>query len=243
MEDALMKLDKLTNEEAQMAVAQNLKATHNVDRRVGGVANTVEAIDSRVAGMEDRVATVDDKISRVDDKVVGINDRVARVDDRVRAVDNKVSEVIDGTQLQFKIIVKEKPELLRRKRNKGIHTTSSQRPRSNETFVFSCLHQYREALRIPFQEINCGRAFTNGSPHQTHQGTITSHVVLITRKQRTGFSKAEHIRNGSQMVRFSGSMENVRPVPLPSRYSLMASCNVAGSGKSVLWFVDSYLFY
>ena len=34
MEDALKKLDKLADEEARMASAQNLKATHNVDERV-----------------------------------------------------------------------------------------------------------------------------------------------------------------------------------------------------------------
>jgi hypothetical protein len=37
MEDALKKLDKLTNEEARMATAQILKATHTVDNRVRGV--------------------------------------------------------------------------------------------------------------------------------------------------------------------------------------------------------------
>ncbi|KAI0281980.1 hypothetical protein BGY98DRAFT_1174804 [Russula aff. rugulosa BPL654] len=45
MGDALKKLDKLTHEEARMAIAQNLKATHNVDERVRGVANRVEAVD------------------------------------------------------------------------------------------------------------------------------------------------------------------------------------------------------
>ena len=42
MEDALKKLDKLTHEEARMAIAQNLKLTHAVDDRVKGV-------DTRVA--------------------------------------------------------------------------------------------------------------------------------------------------------------------------------------------------
>jgi archaellum component FlaC len=106
IEDALKKLDKLTNEEARMAVAQNLKATHNVDGRVREVANTVEAIDNRIADVDDRVARVDDKVTHVDDKVVGVDDRVARVDDRVRVVDNKVAEVIDGTQIQPGMIVK-----------------------------------------------------------------------------------------------------------------------------------------
>ena len=47
MEDALKKLDKLTQEEALMAAAQNLKITHGVDERVKGVADTVVAIERR----------------------------------------------------------------------------------------------------------------------------------------------------------------------------------------------------
>ncbi len=60
MEDAVKKLDKLTVEEARMAIAQNLKATHDVDERVRGVANTVEAIDNRVARVDDKVADIID---------------------------------------------------------------------------------------------------------------------------------------------------------------------------------------
>ena len=73
MEDALKKLDKLTTEEARMAVAQNLKATHNVDERVRGVANAVVAVDNSVAGVDDRVAKVDDRVAGVEDLVAGVN--------------------------------------------------------------------------------------------------------------------------------------------------------------------------
>ena len=82
MEDALKKLDKLTQEEARMAVAQNLKATYTVDKRVQGVADTVVAVDNRVAGVDDRVASV--------------NDRVVAVDDKVKVVGNRVTDVIAG---------------------------------------------------------------------------------------------------------------------------------------------------
>ena len=44
MEDALKKLDKLTQEEVGMAVAQNLRATHVVDERVRGVADDVDQV-------------------------------------------------------------------------------------------------------------------------------------------------------------------------------------------------------
>ena len=87
MEDALKRLDKLTQEEARMAVAQNLKATHTVDERVRGVANTVIAID--------------DGMAKVGDNVKDIDARVAIVDDSVRVVDHKVAEVIHGAQVFF----------------------------------------------------------------------------------------------------------------------------------------------
>jgi hypothetical protein len=59
MKDALKKLDKLTQEEARMVVAQNLKVAHAVDEGVRGVANTVAVIDNRVADVNDRVAGVE----------------------------------------------------------------------------------------------------------------------------------------------------------------------------------------
>ena len=69
MEDALKKLDKLTQEEVGMVVAQNLKATYIVDERVRGVATTVVAIDERVAGVDDHISGVDDRVKVVDEKV------------------------------------------------------------------------------------------------------------------------------------------------------------------------------
>ena len=101
MESALKRLDKLTQEEARMAAAQNLKATHTVDERVRGVANAVVVVDNRVAGVGDQVAGVDDRVAGIDDKVEGIDARVAGVDDRVKAVDDKVTEAVQGAQFIF----------------------------------------------------------------------------------------------------------------------------------------------
>jgi hypothetical protein len=44
IEDALKKLDKLTNEEARMATAQVLKVTHDVDNRVAGVDDKMAVV-------------------------------------------------------------------------------------------------------------------------------------------------------------------------------------------------------
>jgi hypothetical protein len=89
MEDALRKLDKLTQEEARMAAAENLKATYAVDKRVQGVADTVAGVDDRVAGVSSQVAIVDNRVA-------GVDDRVVIVDDRVKVVDGRVMEVIAG---------------------------------------------------------------------------------------------------------------------------------------------------
>ena len=53
MEDALKRLDKLTHEEARMAIAQNLKATHAVDDRVKGVdARVANGVKAVIAGAQ-----------------------------------------------------------------------------------------------------------------------------------------------------------------------------------------------
>jgi hypothetical protein len=58
MEDALKKLDKLTQEEARMIIAENLRATHAVDEGVRGVTERVLFVDDRVANVNDKVAEV-----------------------------------------------------------------------------------------------------------------------------------------------------------------------------------------
>ena len=72
MEDALKRLDRLTQEEARMAAAENLKLTHTVDKRVEGIADTVITIDNRLAGVDDRVAGVDDRQQQTANDVVEI---------------------------------------------------------------------------------------------------------------------------------------------------------------------------
>ena len=79
MEDALKRLDKLTHEEARMAIAENLRATHAVDERVRGVTEQVLAVDDRVAGIDDRMTNVSDRLANVDDRVANVNDKVTEV--------------------------------------------------------------------------------------------------------------------------------------------------------------------
>ncbi len=55
IEDSVERLDKLTQEEARMASAEQLKVTHSVDDRVRGVEDRVQGIDSNVRGVDDKL--------------------------------------------------------------------------------------------------------------------------------------------------------------------------------------------
>ena len=56
-------MDKLTQEEAWIGIAQNLKATHTVGESVMEVVDKVAVVDNRVASVADRVRVVDDRVA------------------------------------------------------------------------------------------------------------------------------------------------------------------------------------
>jgi len=65
IEDALKRLDRLTQEEARMAAAQLLRVTSVIDNGVREVSDNVFVVNNRVAGVDGRVKAVDDKIDQV----------------------------------------------------------------------------------------------------------------------------------------------------------------------------------
>jgi hypothetical protein len=69
VEDRLKKLDRLTQEEAEMAAAQVLKATHTVDDagRVRGVADIALSVGNQVHGVSDQVQGVGHMVAAVRD--------------------------------------------------------------------------------------------------------------------------------------------------------------------------------
>jgi hypothetical protein len=81
VEDALKRLDRLTQEEARMASAQLLEITNAIDSEVRGIADNVLVVDDRVAGVDDRVAVVDERVAGVDERVAGVDDKVTAVMD------------------------------------------------------------------------------------------------------------------------------------------------------------------
>ena len=62
IEDGLARLDRLTDEEARMAAAQCLKATHVVH-------DGVKSVDDHIQQVDDKVQDVDDKVRRVADDI------------------------------------------------------------------------------------------------------------------------------------------------------------------------------
>jgi archaellum component FlaC len=102
IEDALKRLDRLTQEEALMASAQLMETADkiadnvlDVDHRVAGVDDRVAGVGDQVAGVDDRVAGVDERVAGVDERVAGVDKRVAGVDERVAGVDEHVAGVGD----------------------------------------------------------------------------------------------------------------------------------------------------
>jgi regulator of protease activity HflC (stomatin/prohibitin superfamily) len=96
MDHALKRLDKLTQEEVRMAIAQNLTVTHIVDDRVRVVADRVLDVDDRVASVNDGVQVVDARVASVDNSVQIVNARAASINDKVEAINDKVTVAIDG---------------------------------------------------------------------------------------------------------------------------------------------------
>jgi methyl-accepting chemotaxis protein len=105
LEDALKKLDRLTQEEARMALAEVLSITHDVydevkvvDGKVENVEDKVEDMADRVTDMGDSVEDMGDEVEAIGDKVEEIGGKVEDIGDKVQCLDERVQVVIDGAR-------------------------------------------------------------------------------------------------------------------------------------------------
>ena len=96
LEDALKRLDRLTQEEARMANAEVLRIAQSIGDGVKVVDGKVEEVGDKVDGVGDKVEEVCDKVEDVGDKVEDVGDKVDVVGDKVQCVDDKVQVIIDG---------------------------------------------------------------------------------------------------------------------------------------------------
>ena len=94
IEDALQRLDKLTQEEARMAAAEALTITRAIDDKVKDVGERIECVDETVQSVDVKVDGIDNMVLRVDNKVQG-------VDNKVQGVDQNVGAVFEGELYHF----------------------------------------------------------------------------------------------------------------------------------------------
>jgi archaellum component FlaC len=83
IEDALQRLDKLTQEEARMATAEGLKATHGIDNKVEDVGDKVKGVDRKIQRVDKKIQGVDNKIQGVDNKIHDVHVGVKDVGDQI----------------------------------------------------------------------------------------------------------------------------------------------------------------
>jgi hypothetical protein len=104
-------------------------------------------------------------------------------------------------------------------------------------FVFLVASRLKEAETKLLQAIDCEKKFISGFPLRIHRLTTTWHVKPITMGPRRGSLKVPSIMNGRQQVLFYGRMGIVWFSFVSPPLLLITSGSVAGSGKSVLWWV------
>ncbi len=101
IEDALKRLDRLTQEEARMASAQLLKITNAIDSEVREITHNVLVVDDRVKDVDDRVKAVDDKLVAVFDGAQYIFNQSSKFVQLLMSVDGKetrgvIQQAVDG---------------------------------------------------------------------------------------------------------------------------------------------------
>ncbi|KAF8264625.1 hypothetical protein EI94DRAFT_1738001 [Lactarius quietus] len=105
LESALKRLDRLTQEEARMALAEVLKITHDVrdevrevDGKVESVQDKVDDIGDKVADVGDRIEDMGDAVDDIDDKVEDIRYQAEDIRDQVEDIGIKVEDIGDKVE-------------------------------------------------------------------------------------------------------------------------------------------------
>ena len=86
LEGALQKLDRLTQEEARIALAEVLRISQHVRDGVRVVDGKVESVGDKVADMGDKVEDIGDEVEEIGNKVEDISDKVEDIGDNMDEV-------------------------------------------------------------------------------------------------------------------------------------------------------------
>jgi len=234
VEDALSRLDKLTREEFQGAIAQVLKVTHDVDKGVKNVGEKVDVVDAKVVG-------VGAKVDGVGAKVDGVNSKVDSVDVKLMDIDDKVNVAVAGTLIVF--ATRKRHGKLVRLDGKVVKMTTME----TKSLVQETANKMEEEKRslfygplllaayaeMPLQVSRHGRTTEDGCLRRTLPPIKTSRPVFNMMGQRRGSSREVSLRSGSPSRPHPcyGYMANVcHSVPLHSAI-LIASIPRSWFGK------------
>jgi len=182
IEDSLERLDKLTQEEARMASAEQLKMAHSVDGKVMGVDNRVRGVDDRVRGVEEQVQGVRGDVQDVRVDMQDVRGDVQHVGNKVQDVDDRVQDIVRG--------VDDKLDQARRSLS---FQTLIVIPRAHTTLQGTSL----EIVSY------------DGFRPQIHPPIIILHAKPITMAQLNGFSKELYSIGGNLLAPSCGYTENV----------------------------------
>jgi methyl-accepting chemotaxis protein len=210
IEDSLERLDKLTQEEARMASAEQLKMTHGVDDRVKGVAGQVQDVRSDVQDVGDKVQTVEDGVQDVRSEVRDVGDKV---EDRVQEVRGDVQEVRDDVQ-DVRGDVQDVGNQVQGVDDRVQGIESNVRVLDDKLDQASRSLSFTSLIVIPrthttSQVTSSEIVSYNGFRPQTHPPIITSHSKPITRVRLNGSSKELYSITGNLLVHSCGYTENV----------------------------------
>jgi hypothetical protein len=197
IEDSLDKLDKLTQEEAQMASAEVLKMTHVVDSKVMGVDDRVKGVVGKVHDVREDLHDVRGNVQDVGNKVEGVEGRVQDVRNDVQDVDNKVQDVDHRVQ------------------SVGSYISSRVQGIDDKIDHVNCSSFFHVLLPIPSihaasQGPSSERIFYDGFHPQIHPPIITLRATPIMKVQLNGFFKGAYSISGNPPGLSCGYTENVR---------------------------------
>src|SRR6266404_3254962 len=226
VDDALGRLDKLTREEFQVAIAQVLKVTHDIDEgvknvgekvdaanakvvgvsaKVDGVGAKVDGVGAKVVGVDAKVVGVDAKVVGVDAKVDGVGAKVDGVDVKVMDIDDKVNVTVEGTLITF--ATQKRHSKFVQLDGKLVKVTTLE----TKTLVQEAANKMEEEKRslyysqlllavyaeMPLQVSRHGRTIERGCLRQTHPLIKTLRPVFNTMGRRRGSSREVFLRSGS----------------------------------------------
>jgi seryl-tRNA synthetase len=218
IEDSLERLDKLTQEEARMASAEQLKMTHNVDGRVMGVDDRVRGVSGQVEGVRGDVqdVRVDVQDVRVDVQDVRVDVQDVRVD--VQDVRVDVQDVrVDVQDVDVQDVRVDVQDVRNDVQDVGdrvqgidsnVRAVDDKLDQANRSLSFQSLIVIPRA-QTASQGTSSEIVSYDGFRPQIHPSIITSHAKPITTAQLNGFSKEVYSIGGNLLAPSCGYTENV----------------------------------